>query len=85
MANTEYAQCIVVYACIELFHALHACISSVSKKNTVHKLCFITEFPKKLGGGGKCITGPPNPFFVGAMAPLAPPCGGPHVSHIYEY
>ena len=32
----QYAQCIVVYACIPLFHALHACISSVSKKNTVH-------------------------------------------------
>ena len=74
------AQCLVVYANISLFHALHACISFFKEKHCT-LIFFITEFSQKIGGGGQMHYCPPPQSVLGGrgMAPLTPlPCGGPH-------
>ena len=64
------AQCLVVYACIPLFHALHACISCFKEKHCTLIVFHNRIFPKNWGGGAKCITAPPpNPFLGGGAWP----------------
>ena len=53
-------------------HYMHA--FPVFQRKTLYINCVsLQNFPKKLGGGAKCITAPPNPFWGGGMVPLAPP------------